>query len=49
MNELIVTLAQGGESRPARKRAKRASKKAAKKNGKKTAEPDTGEQSSESD
>ena len=49
MNELIVTLAQGGESRPVRKRAKRASKKAAKKNGKKTAEPDTGEQSSESD
>ena len=49
MNELIVTLAQGGESRPARKRAKRASKKAAKKIGKKTAEPDTGEESSESD
>ena len=49
MNELIVTLAQGGESGPARKRAKRTSKKAAKKNGKKTAEPDAGEQSSESD
>ena len=45
MNALIVTLAQGGESGPARKPAKRAAKKAAGK----AAESDTGEQSSEAE
>lgn len=45
MNALIVTLAQGGESGPARKPAKRAAKKATGK----AAESDTGEQSSEAE
>ena len=55
MNELIVTLAQGGGSAPARKRAKKTAKKASKKAaGKgarktagKTAGPDSTEQDSE--
>ena len=43
MNELIVTLAQGGKPAPARKRGKRtAKKKAAKKAQSGTAEPGSG-------
>ena len=48
MNELIVTLAQGGKPAPARKRAKRtAKKKIAKKAQKKTAESKSGESAAE--
>ena len=46
MNELIVTLAQGGGSAPARKRT---SEKAAREDTEKTAESETGEQDSEKD
>ena len=48
MNELIVTLAQGGKPAPARKRRKRtAKKKTAKKAEKKTAEPESGDSAAE--
>ena len=43
MNELIVALAQGGGSRPVRKRAKRASKKTTRKASAKAAGKSTGE------
>jgi len=51
MNELIVTLAQGAGSAPARKPAEQASKEAAGKGARETvgetAEPDAGEQGAE--
>ena len=48
MNELIVTLAQGGKPAPARKRGKRtAKKKTARKAEKNAAESESGESAAE--